>query len=126
MLLRYLTTVTIIVITTYLPWNILLLQFFFLLADESPNCSKILKKTWFNELYSRTKESGDPGELICMKAGTANIEIKKWGIFSLKILSDQRYMMRKINLYGGTHTVKQLKNIGRKDDAIKKNFVSNF
>ena len=29
-------------------------------------------------------------------------------------------MMRKINLYGGRHIVKQLKNIGRKNDLIKK------
>ena len=34
--------------------------------------------------------------------------------------------MRKINLYEGRHIAKQLKNIGRKNDPIKKNFVSNF
>ena len=34
--------------------------------------------------------------------------------------------MRKINLYGGRHIVKQLKNIGRKNDPVKKSFVSSF
>ena len=34
--------------------------------------------------------------------------------------------MRKINLYGGRHIVKQLKNIGRKNDRIKEHFVLNF
>ena len=111
MWLQYLATVTVITITTYLPWNILLWQFFFLFADESPNCSKILKWTWFYELYIYTKESGYPGELICMKTGRTNIEVKKWDIFPLKILSYQRYIMRKINLYGGRHIVKELKTL---------------
>ena len=86
-------------------------------------------KTWFNELHIHTKESGYPGELICMKAGTTNFEIKPEGILSLKILSNQRFMVRKINLYEETHIVKQHKNIGRKTDTIKKVFVpqiSNF
>ena len=34
--------------------------------------------------------------------------------------------MRKINLYEGRHIAKQLKNIKRKNDPIKKKFVSNF
>ena len=59
-----------------------------------------------------------------MKAGTTNFEIKQEGILSLKILSNQRFMVRKINLYEETHIVKQQKNIGRKIDTIEKNFCA--